>query len=619
MDESTIEALVEKYPTLERQRDRLAAMRSGAFCFHRTFGFGEIVEYDTVASRILVNFEGKPRHAIDPIFALKHLEILPEEHILAQFRKDPEAVQCLLKEDPAGALRLVLAHAEGSRATLAEISDVLRPILGEKGWKSWWARARKMAEQDSQIAEPEQKSGYYALRAEPVEHVDRLVDGVLLAKQISKKLQSAQRLLSEKDFSAHSEKILPAYEELLRLHRAAAGANTDLERMELLWLCGDFAALLGVELPDDVSREETIRSIEAVVDLANSLSAAQLCRFFSDIEECFPETFLSTCLLLVRSCVGRTVGSAVNFLLAGGHREDLQNSLEQWLRDGSMRASLLDWIIKNRNLGKYREFLAPLVGPKLFRLALSAVDQESLRQSGTRKIPLAETIAGDRDLVEEILAQGSQEVARDLAQMVLANQGFDPLTRRSILARFIRVFPDLQKLLDGKSMAAAGPADGGVLKVSQVSLDAVKAEYEQLVKVRIPANTAAVEVAREEGDLRENSMYKMARQEQDMLLARKSQIEKDLRRAQVVDFSEANGAVAGIGSVVTLADEKGKKERIAILGAWDSDPEKKIISYLTPLGQSILGKKIGDMVEMEGQSPRAVQAIERWVDVGEKR
>jgi transcription elongation GreA/GreB family factor len=617
MDESAVESLVEKYPTLERQRDRLGAMRPGAFCFHRTFGFGEIVEYDAVASRILVNFEEKPRHAIDPVFALKHLKILPEDHILVQFRRDPEAVQKLLRDDPAGALQLVLAHSEDSRATQAEICDILGPILGEKGWKSWWLRAKRAAGQDSRIAEPEQKSGYYALRTEPVEQIDRLVDGVLMAKQLSKKMQSAQKLLDEEDISAQPGRAVPAYEELLRLHRAAVGAGTDLDRLELLWLCGDFAAALGVDLPDDISREETIRSIGAVVDLANSLSMVQLGRFLTDMRKCFPETFLATCLLLVRNCTGRTVSCTVNFLLANGHREDLCSSLEQWLRDGSMRASLLDWVIRNRSQGKYRELLAPLVGPKLLRLALAAVDQESLRQSGTRKIPLAETISSDKALVEEILALDTQEMARDLAQMVLANQGFDPLTRRSILARFIRIFPELQKLLDGRSVgtSAAGQAEETTLLVSQASLDAVKAEYEQLVTVRIPANTAAVETAREEGDLRENSMYKMARQEQDVLLARKAQIEKDLRRVQVVDFANVAVDRARIGSAVTLVDGKGKKERLAILGAWDSDPAKKIIAYLTPLGRCILGKNVGDSVEMEGQSPRTIFAIERWVDV----
>ncbi|MDR2576427.1 MAG: GreA/GreB family elongation factor, partial [Puniceicoccales bacterium] len=190
------------------------------------------------------------------------------------------------------------------------------------------------------------------------------------------------------------------------------------------------------------------------------------------------------------------------------------------------------------------------------------------------------------------------------------------LTKRSIIARFIRIFPPLQSLLDADSGTVI--AEDAIIRVSQASLDAMRHEYEQLIRVKIPANTAAVERAREEGDLRENSEYKMARQDQDMLMARKAQIEKDLSKAQVANFSTATADVVGIGSVVTLVDSKGKVERLAILGAWDSDPKRCILSYITPLGRSLLGKKVGDVAAVEGQLERTVQRIERWVDCVDK-
>jgi transcription elongation factor GreA len=99
-----------------------------------------------------------------------------------------------------------------------------------------------------------------------------------------------------------------------------------------------------------------------------------------------------------------------------------------------------------------------------------------------------------------------------------------------------------------------------------------------------------------------------------MLLARKAQIEADLARAQVVDFAAAVEGVVCIGSVVTLVDGRGKAERFAILGAWDSRPEKRILSYQTPLGRALLGKRPGDVVSVERQPARTVDKIERWVD-----
>ncbi|MDR1436163.1 MAG: GreA/GreB family elongation factor [Puniceicoccales bacterium] len=617
MDDTAVERLLEKHSSLERQRDRLSAMRPGVFCLHRTFGFGEIVEYDDVASRIIVNFHEKPRHAIDPVFALKHLAVLGEDHLLVRFRKDPASVKALLRDDPAAALRSVLEQFPSNRATQAEIGDVLLQIMNEKALKTWWARAKKEAQFDPNIAEPEQRGGYYVLRMEPLEQVDELLDGVLIAKQLPKKIQAATKLLSDAKFCEHRDKMSAAYDELLRQQTASSASA--VEKLQLFWLCEDFAKVLEVPLPGDVLLGDALRSTDELTDVANLLPVGQLPRLFAAIRELHGENYFQTALAFVRSCGGRAVSCAVDFIVKNGDGDELRRVLQSLLREGSMRAPLLDWIIRNRKNRRYGDLLGHLVGPALFRAAMTAIDHEALRRSTNRKIPLAEAIAGDSDFVDEVLADERQEMARDLAQMVLANQGFDSLTKRSIVARFIRHHPGLQKLLDGAlDSGYGGSGEDGVLKVSQESLSAATSEYERLVTVRIPENTAAVEAAREEGDLRENSMYKMARQEQDMLLALKMQMEKDLLRAQVVDFSAASDEIVTIGSAVMLADGKGKKEQIVVLGAWDSNPEKKIISYLTPLGRNMLGKRRGESVSVDGKASRVIADIKRWVDVGGK-
>ena len=103
-----------------------------------------------------------------------------------------------------------------------------------------------------------------------------------------------------------------------------------------------------------------------------------------------------------------------------------------------------------------------------------------------------------------------------------------------------------------------------------------------------------ISTAREHGDLKENSEYKMARQDQDILLSRKNELEVDLSRARVTDFTEASNGLVGIGSIVDLKEgSTGKKHQYAILGAWDSDPKNNILSYKTPLAQQLLGKEKG--------------------------
>ena len=110
----------------------------------------------------------------------------------------------------------------------------------------------------------------------------------------------------------------------------------------------------------------------------------------------------------------------------------------------------------------------------------------------------------------------------------------------------------------------------------------------------------------------------MARQDQETLLARKSNLETDLTRGRVTDFTEATTDTISVGSIVELiSGSGGKPVRYTILGAWDSAPEENILSYKTPLAQKLLGKKTGDSVQTEIDDTVAtwtIRSIARWVD-----
>ena len=131
----------------------------------------------------------------------------------------------------------------------------------------------------------------------------------------------------------------------------------------------------------------------------------------------------------------------------------------------------------------------------------------------------------------------------------MLNQGFEELTKRSLLARFIKIFPGIQALVSGE-----GEAKDEQLLVSRASAERKRLEYELIVTKRIPENSRAIAAAREHGDLRENAEYKMAKQDQQLLMAQKSQLERELARARITDFSDANTDQISVGSVVDLRD-----------------------------------------------------------------
>ena len=118
-----------------------------------------------------------------------------------------------------------------------------------------------------------------------------------------------------------------------------------------------------------------------------------------------------------------------------------------------------------------------------------------------------------------------------------------------------------------------------------------------------------IAIAREFGDLSENSEYDAAKEEQAQIEAEIHQMEDILLNCQIIDSSSAEGEVS-IGSTVTVYDEEFDEElKLQILGSTESNPSKGIISNNSPVGSALIGKKIGDRVTVKMDSGDIVYKI----------
>ena len=154
------------------------------------------------------------------------------------------------------------------------------------------------------------------------------------------------------------------------------------------------------------------------------------------------------------------------------------------------------------------------------------------------------------------------------------------MDKRSLLARIVKSYPAIQSLISGEQTKQETN-----LVVSWESLERRKNEYRELVEKKIPANSKEIAIARSYGDLRENHEYKAAKEMQKLLMRRKAELETQLVRARGTDFANPRTDVVSIGTIVRATDlEANQPEQFTILGAWDSDPEKGIVSYLSPDG-----------------------------------
>jgi len=136
--------------------------------------------------------------------------------------------------------------------------------------------------------------------------------------------------------------------------------------------------------------------------------------------------------------------------------------------------------------------------------------------------------------------------------------------------------------------------------VSRATKEKLEKELVQLKVVRRPEVAAALAEARAHGDLKENAEYDAAKQEQGLLEARIREIEDKLSRVRLLEDENITGEHVSIGCRVTVKDLKSKENEIyQIVGEEEADFAKNKISLRTPIAQGMMGKKVGEKVDIK--------------------
>jgi transcription elongation factor GreA len=613
MNSVAVSTLVAKHPSLKAAKAQLEAMEPGAYVVHRSWGFGRIQSYDEGAQRLIIDFHGKKGHAMDPVFCATTMDVLPSNHLLVRKESEPETISRLVAENPAELVVEALKAYPNHATTAIDLEITLAQVIGEEKFKKWWSHARKALAKDPRVAVPEKKTECYILRETPVSAEDEILEQFQTTRSARRRIALAEELVA----AAGSHPSGPAdFSAMLKGVADSVKDSNQLDAAERLYgaaVRDGLARTLGQDpAAFEPSQATLVANVRDRPAIAEKIPVHFQGRFLELVKATHPIECRDVVFNLLKVSQGKFTTECINFLVENGHADDLAAALKRWQTEQNLRAPVLLWIVKNRHAKKFAKLLHDLITPRLLSAIFFAIDYEALQSASARRIPLAEILSEDGELIADLLATADPETARDLANTLLLNQGFEELTKKSLLARFIKIFPNIQSLV-------ASEAEGREeqLLVSRASYDRRRAEYETIVAKKIPENSRAIAAAREHGDLKENSEYKMAKQDQQVLMAQKALLERDLGRARITDFKDIAADQVGVGSAVEVRDQAGAVLRYTILGAWDGDPENHIISYKTPLGASLLTRKAGDTVKVKTgatEETYTVVSIARYAD-----
>lgn len=568
--------------------DALVLLAQGGYCMHRSWGFGKITTVDTIFARFTIDFTGKGGHFMDLAFAAESLKPIARDHILARKAADLPAMRQMAALHHLDLIKVVL-KSYGGRANLDQIQSVLVPDVIADDWKKWWEVAKRELKKDGHFQVPLKKTDPIIYQEREVSLQDRVLEEFRVAKGLKARIAVATEVF--KSLADLSNKDAAVVEVITSL-------NTDINSHQRTQPA---LALEAIFLRDELRQAAGATAQASEVDansiwaqnlklstLLEQVPAAKHKRALLSYKEATPTLWFEGVLGILNSVPAKLAGECANQLIHEGKLDLLKETLARLISQHQASSELLLWLAKERS-----DSFADILGPEVFRAMLTAMERDQFNEKKSNR--LRDFILDDQSLLVELIGSADIDIIKDLTRALQLSPSFDDMDKRSLLARIVKSYPAIQSLISGEKTSQEA-----TFVVSWESLERRKNEYAELVEKSIPANSKEIAIARSYGDLRENHEYKAAKEMQKILMRRKSELESQLVKARGTDFANPRTDVVSIGTRVKVTDlVTNSVENYSVLGAWDSDPEKGIISYLTPVAQSLLNQPVGKEVEFE--------------------
>jgi transcription elongation GreA/GreB family factor len=578
----------------------LTQLAEAGCCTHRSWGFGRIKTVDTVFARFTIDFPGKAGHPMDLGFAAESLKPVPKDHILARKATDLDAVRHLAAHHLD--LIKIIVNSFGGKATPDQIQSVLVPDVITDDWKKWWETAKREMKKDGHFIVPSKKTEPVIYQAQETSLQDRLLADFRKAKGLKARVVVITEMI--KGVSDLKDKTVTANEVIASLNPDIAShqRNQPAVALEAIFARDELREATGLPAGTDEISVAQIWAQDGIRfgPLIEAIPAAKHHRVLESFRTANPDRWVDVFRGALNYVSAKLTKEVVSVLIQNGKLDLLKETLAKHINQHSASSELLLWFGRERN-----EDFVDILGPEVFRAMLTAMERDQFNEKRSNR--LRDFILEDQALIVELTSTADIEVVKDLTRALKLSPVFDDMDKRSLLARLVKAHPAVQSLVSGEQTKQ----EAGLL-VSWTSLERRRAEYQELVEKKIPANSKEIAIARSYGDLRENHEYKAAKEMQKILMRQKEDFEAALNRARGQDFLNARTDVVGPGTIVQVADPAtNQTESFTILGAWDSDPDHGIISYLTPVAMALVNRKVGDEVEFELHGSKRRQRIEK--------
>ena len=560
--------------------EKLIGFQPGAMVLAKAWGLGIVRKVDYFYRRVTVDFKTKRGHQFAYAAAVDMLESAPEDHILVINAADPGRVEKMLKDEPGAFVKAVL-HSYGDM-TITKLEDVCvqNGFIKAAGWKSFWEKARAELRKDKLVDIPVKRTDPISLRASVEDYGDGWLTAFSHETDPKLILAGVREYVAQGKFKIADDETKRKIEERLAFAVTAARKVDDALYARLACAVTE----LGFATPSAAEMREYLWERKRFVTAAAELPAREVGEFlaFLAVDDQAKDRIYKA---IPEFCYAAVVEIAERF----GEDENCRKAVGALLKEPKAPATLVTLVS-----GKYGKFMEWSELPSQLTVLTHAVALGEGRQSGeTLKMQnIVRRLFADRNWLEKMLKLLSADDRALFFERFQASIAWDHATHHAIVVRMTKIAPELEP-----RMVKAEKKREYARITSPRSYEERQREYFKLINEEMPANVKRIEFAKSYGDLSENAEYQYAKDEQRVLMQKQTVMQAELDAVKAGDFSDATTDEVMPGVEVVVEAKDGER-RYVILGEWDNDLERGIISSQTKVAKNLMGKKVGDKFEL---------------------
>lgn len=574
----------------------LLHMEKEKFVFHSGgWGAGEVMEMSLLREHVLIEFEGisTPK---DLSFesAFKSLIPLSADHFLSRRFGSPDALEKEGREDPLKLIHMVLRDL--GPKTAAEIkTELCDLVIPEEDWVKWWQLARSKIKKDTLVKIPSSARECFELREEELTHNDSFLAKLKASKDVFALIESIYECCRDFPQVFKDPSVKKAIEEPLEeafKEKHSPQELADAIKVQLSFLKEDI-----FEIPFPLDLLKSITYIEGVFNRIDVIAFKK--RFLtlirshhSDWAVVFLHLLFLTQQNLTREYLFKELSQEASL------KDILREKLKDLVNKVSLYPEAFFWYFQKAtgeqdvplsDKESKRELL------EAFFILLHYIEQNSAQRDLVKK--MQQLLSSKRYLlVRDIMQGASVEYLQELLLVASKCQSLSKQDQRILRSLAEVAEPSLGKkigVLDEETLTIWTTAEG---------YKKVQERIHHLGTIETVDNAREIEAARALGDLRENSEYKFALERRSRLQSELKTLSHQVQGARILTKEDISTQEVTVGSIVDLIDSKGNKVTYTLLGPWDADPDKHILSFQSKLAQAMLGHKESDSFSFQGET-----------------